>query len=172
MNNIDETLKEFDEISKSENEIKNNIVKSNIYNGYFNKYVILDNNWYQKYKKYLIDILNGKTNQKFNFNIFEMKNKNDEKMICFLDKNYSYNFICKFIVVRENFIILLSKNFLTEKDKKKLNHLILFALIGGNCIIFKDETKTHNYITIYEEDKDNNIDFFLIIKDETQKKFI
>ena len=49
--------------------------------------------------------------------------------------------------------------------------MILPTLIGGNCIIFKDlQTKIENYITIYEEDKDNNIDFFLIIKDETQKK--
>ena len=48
--------------------------------------------------------------------------------------------------------------------------MIYPTLIGGNCIICNDGTKTQNYITVYEGNKDNNIDFFLIIKDENQKK--
>ena len=123
MNN-NEALKDIDEISKNENEIKNNLEKSTIYNGNYKKYLLLDSNWYQKYKNYLNDILSGQENN--NFNCSEMDVKIDKKMICYLDKYYYYNSINKFVVIRENYINLLYKKFPSEKDKIKNLKIIFF----------------------------------------------
>ena len=123
MNNNDE-LKDIDEINKNENEIKNNLEKSTIYNGNYKKYLLLDSNWYQKYKNYLNDILSGQENN--NFNCSEMDVKIDKNMIFYLEKYYYYNSINKFVVIRENYINLLYKKFPSEKDKIKNLKIIFF----------------------------------------------
>ena len=120
----DNTLREIDEITKSENEIKNKLEKSTTFDNNYKDYGYLNNNWYQEYKKNLNDVIAGQANKKYNFKITEMKNKNDSKSFVFLNK--SYNFISQFIIVTKNFIDLLSNYFYEQREKKIF--LIYFSL--------------------------------------------
>ena len=52
---FDPTSNDIDEINKSENEIKIKLGKNTTFKGNYEEYVYIDNNWYQQYKKYLIE---------------------------------------------------------------------------------------------------------------------
>ena len=59
---INKKHKEYEELSKSEKEIKDNLCKSANFDNNYKKYYLLDYNWYQEYKTYLDELLKGKIN--------------------------------------------------------------------------------------------------------------
>ena len=157
--------KNYNDLLESEDEIKQNLEKNIIFNGSYKRYGLVNNKWYQKYKNHL---LNDKRNNNFYLDISELNTKSEKKIFCYLGDDYSFDFISNFVVVTEKFINSLSKSFYL---KNELKHTISQVLIGGFCIIRRDSGDEYtNYITFYEENKDNNIDFFLIINNKEQNK--
>ena len=155
----------YNDLFESEDEIKQNLEKKIIFNGSYKRYGLVNNKWYQKYKNHL---LNGKINNNFCLDFSELDTKIEKKLFCYLGNDYSFGFLSNFVVVTEKFINSLSKSFYCRNE---LKHTIRQVLIGGFCIIRRDGGNEYiNYITFYEENKDNNIDFLLIINNKEQNK--
>ena len=172
--------KEKEQLYKSEKEIHNKLQESFYFDGHFKKYGLLDRSWYQKYKQYLSELTSGKRNDIFHFKFSDARIKTEEKTYCFIDENFGFNFIKNFQLITDNFQILFKENFrkfvenANLKNQKKLNIYDIFLydiIIGGHCMICRDKNKRDIYITAYEENKANNIDFWLMINDEQQRNY-
>ena len=161
----DEHKKEFEELIKSEQGIKDNIKKNIMFNGNYDSFGILDYDWYIKYKTFLNVFLAGNTNEEFIYKYKEIDVKTEKKTHCFGRKNRSFNFICKFVLVSKNLLKLITKKLDYERD------MSYHVIIGGQCMICRDPSGPEdNYITYYEENKGNNIDFWLSMEDEKERK--
>ena len=80
----------------------------------------------------------------------------------------TFNFISNFIIVNKKFMELLSKNY---KNKYRLLESFSSIILGGQCMIRKDGNNDFwHYITYYEEDKKNKVNFYLKINDIEQIK--
>ena len=138
------------------------------------KYGVLDKNWVDSYKKYLFDSLNDKVREKFIFKE-SFDPESEEKIFCLITENKYYNFPVNFTLVSEQFINLLSKNIKDKKYLYKLKFSIYdIAFLIDKFIIRKDIRSDDNYyITLYDENKKNNVDFILYYsiddKNEIQK---
>ena len=162
---------EYKGLLESEKEI-NESLNSNIdFNDKYKNYGILDHSWYQKYKKYLFDLMSGKTNAIFeDYDFDSLNTKTEEKIYCLKNEEYPFNFITNFEGVSKNFINLLKKNF-SSKTQKKFDIILNFAIFGGQCLIIEDKNdENDNYITFYEQNKINNIDFWLEITNKKERK--
>ena len=151
-----------------ENEINNNIKKQKL-KPIFKKYGLLNKDWYEEYKCSLFG-------RKLNDNIFQFEkiSPNFEKKFNEIDKKlYSISVPTNFVLVTENLINLISDYF-DDDNKPKLKELIFEAVIGGECIIFKDNKNDNiHFISLYNENNNyNNVDFIFIYfnKDEIEKK--
>ena len=102
--------------------------------------------------------------------------KNDEyKDFSYINPNFQFSFPSQFIFINKDFMDVIRDN-VPEKYK---NHLMtnFDTIIGGGCLIMKDprDEKDENpfrYIILYneiKENKGNEIDFFLYIKDRTER---
>ena len=162
---------EYEELIKSETEIKESLKNFTYFEGNYKFYGLLDHIWYQNYKKYLIDALNGKNKKQFFFLRDEAAVKTEKKLFCFIEKNFSFNFITNFELVTSEFIHLLLKN--NREIKPKLNEFLFYIIIGGESMIRQDSHNGRNiYISYYKENQTNKIDFWLCFEeeDEEQKK--
>ena len=167
---IEDLREQYKELCYCEEEIKNNL-KIKGFEKKFKKYGMLDKNWVDKYKKYLFDSLNDKNREKFVLDK-ALDPKSEEKIFCLITENQSYYFPVNFTLVSEQFINLLSKNI---KDKELLNilksNIYSIAFVVGKFIIRKDRRSEKNYyITLYNENEKNNVDFILYycIEDNTE----
>ena len=152
--------KEYEELVNSEKEINENLHKNCVFTGNYDFYGLIDHSWYQKYKQYLWELINGKTKKKFDYDFYSIKSKLEKKIFCFPNELRSFNFISNFEVVTKKFINLLSKNFISEIQQDFNNKIICYVLIGGQCLIRRDRNNINdNYITYYENNNNNNIDF-------------
>ena len=145
---IDHKKKEYEELCRSEKEIKDSLGNPNNFDGKYKKYYLLNNNWYQEYKKYLIDLCFGKSFQKYNYNVNSLKLDREQKIYCFINKNYTFDFIINYMIVTENFVNLLLDNFDIEEEKDVIYKNKWNIIIGSQCIIINDQ-QYHNttYIT-------------------------
>ena len=105
--NFNKKVKEKEELEKSEKEIQEKLNDVFYYDGNnrnYKKYGLLDYFWYQKYKDYLFNLINGKTNDIFHFEFKEVDLKVENKFFCFINQNqnYNYNFIINFKLVTQN----------------------------------------------------------------------
>ena len=136
--------------------------KTSYKNGY-EKYGVFDKSWVQRYKGYIIDYLNGKSNQEFNYDINELKPKLDEKIFCIIkgDNYNKYSFPKQYVLVTSNFISMIAKYF--NHKENKIYDRLYDIFIGGKCIIRKDKRNDlEHYITLlYDENDDNYVDFIL-----------
>ena len=151
-----------------ENEINNNIKKLNL-KPIFKKYGLLNKDWVDEYKS---SLMGGKLN--YNIFQFEKISPNFEKKFNEIDKKlYSISVPTNFVLVTENLINLISDYF-DDDNKPKLKELIFEAVIGGECIIFKDNKNDNiHFISLYNENNNyNNVDFIFIYfnQDEIEKK--
>ena len=103
--------KELKELNNSEIQIKEKLRKPMQFNGKYNSYGIINYFWYQEYKKYLNDLLDGKINEPYKYNHKNIDVTVDEKIYCFDNEEHSFGFIHDFEVVSEHFINLLAENF-------------------------------------------------------------
>ena len=82
-----------------------------------------------------------------------------------------------FVVVTEYLIKLISENF-DDENKDKRQELLFDAIIGGECIIFKNSKNDNiHFISLYDQNNNfynynNNVDFIFIYfnKDEIEKR--
>ena len=160
------------ELFFGENEIKNNIGKSTL-NPIFKKYGLLNKDWLEEYRSALF----GK---KLNNNIFQFEkiSPNFDKKFTQIDKKlYSLSVPNNFVVVTEYLIKLISENF-DDENKDKRQELLFDAIIGGECIIFKNSKNDNiHFISLYDQNNNfynynNNVDFIFIYfnKDEIEKR--
>ena len=167
---IEDLREQYKELCYCEEEIKNNLKKSKGF-GKMSKYGMLDKNWVDSYKKYLFDSLNDKVREKFIFKE-SFYPESEEKIFCLITENKYYYFPVNFTLVSEQFINLLSKNIKDKKYLYKLKFSIYYiAFVIDKFIIIKDRKEDINYyITLYDENKKNNVDFILYysIKDNSE----
>ena len=158
---IEDLREQYKELCYCEEEIKNNLKKSKGFEK-ISKYGMLDKNWVDSYKKYLFDSLNDKVREKFIFTE-SFYPELEEKIFCLITENQTYFFPVNFTLVSEQFINLLSKNIKDKKYLYKLKFSIYdIAFLIDKFIIRKDIRSDDNYyITLYDENKKNNVDFIL-----------
>ena len=165
--NFNKKVKEKEELEKSEKESHERLKDTFCFDGKYKEYGFVDYSWYQKYKEYLNDLIDGKRNDIFHFDPKDAEIKTEKKIFCFKKNIYDLDFIVNFQLVTENLIKLILKNF---KKANKINNFLFDAIIGGQCIIIMDYKRKCNYITFYEENKENQIDFWLNIENKIQWK--
>ena len=106
-------------------------------------------------------------------NVSLIKGKTDEKDFTYIHKNFKFTFSYNFTLVTQNFMDLLCKNFILD-EQKKLQNCSYRIIIGGKCLIIRDqynENSTYACITLYNEKNkkfNNNIDYFLIMHDRKE----
>ena len=100
-------VKEKEELEKSEKEINEKLKNSFNFDGNYKKYGLLDYSWYKIYKDYLFDLINGKRNDIFYYDLKDFEVKIEKKIFCFIDNNYTFNFIINFQLVTTKFIELI-----------------------------------------------------------------
>jgi hypothetical protein len=165
---------ELFELKKGEQEIRKKLRSTNTLEDKYENYGLLDIDWLSKYKVYLNNYLNDKSKNRFNYNIKDICPKIKHKIFFIsqnnIKRNYKYNLPINFVLVTEKFINLLSSN-LNKKEKKIIKSMTFQAIIKGYCIIIKDgHSDIDHYITIYDENKGNSIDFIIRIYDEEEMK--
>ena len=164
----------YEELCGGEKIIKEKLNSNKIsHNDEYETYGVLDKGWVKRYKKYLIDYLNSKSKQEFNYNVKELIPKTEEKIFCMINGNddHTYYFLKSYVLVTSYFISLISKYF-NHNEVIELNKRLYGIFIGGKCIIRKDK---HNYLDhyitlLYDENDDNFVDF--ILNFESQKNMI
>ena len=163
---------EFSEFIREENQIKKELkIQGNINKG-FKKYLLLNKDWVDKFKK----LYNDK-NYKSLLDIKSINKKNEDKDYTYIKRHFSFSLPTNFTLGTEMFISLLSR-YLKTNDQIRLQKVVFDIIIGGQCLIMKDFKQKSNYtfvyITLYNEEKEDfshEIDFFIYIKDnEFMKK--
>ena len=164
----EQKTKEIKEIFFIEHEIKNKIKCNNLSKPIFKKYILLNKDWFVKYKKSLYN--KQKENLFNNDSFFPLFIENNE---IYNEQIYSFFVPNNFIIVTEKFIKLLFGTF-EQKYQQILNELLFDIMVGGECIIIKDKKYANiNYISLYNSNNqefcyNNNIDYILIY-DNQQK---
>ena len=160
--------KELEELYKNEKEIKKKLVENTTFKGTYKEYYLLDYACYKKYKVYLNNLVYKGKYTPFKYDE-SLEATTEDKFFFFSEKELdTFHFISNFIIVNKKFMELLSKNY---KNKNQLLESFSSIILGGQCMIRKDGNNDCNhYITYYEEDKNNNVDFYTKINDIEQIK--
>lgn len=173
--NKEEKNKQYLEIINEEKEIKNELNKSGGIEKGFKEYYFLNKKWYEKYKNFLKE--DKIDNNKLTKNLLNIKNifhDKEDKDFSYINKKFNFDFPFNFQIVTKNFITLLSNN-LDKIGQRIIQKLFFNIIIGGECLIIKDQNNSSkfNYITLYNKDEenfDNNINYILIIEDLEKMK--
>ena len=162
---------EYKELLKGEEEILKELNKPGGLEKGYKIYYLLDKNWVEEYKNLISN--NNIKERKNLLKVSLIKIKIEKKDFTYVHKSFRFDFPCNFALVTENFIDLLCKNF-NEKEQRKLKGIPFKIIIGGKCLIMKDQSNENTpfaYITLYNEKKskyNNNIDYFLKIDDRKE----
>ena len=162
---------EYKELLKGEEEILKELNKPGGLEKGYKIYYLLDKNWVEEYKNLISN--NNIKERKNLLKVSLIKYKIEEKDFTYVRKNFRFDFPCNFNLVTENFIDLLCKNF-NEKEQRKLKGIPFKIIIGGKCLIMKDQINENTlfvYIILYNKKKikyNNNIDYFLKIDDRKE----
>ena len=173
-NLLEKDIKEYkeinEELNKGEEIIKNKIDKNINFDDGCEKYGLLDIAWVKKYKKHIMDFLDGKCKKnEFTYKFGELEPKKEEKKFFLKNDFRTFHFHLNYKLVTKNFISLISKYF-SHHDQKQLNNRLYSIFIGGQCII----RKSHNndliyYITLlYDDNDDNKVDYILLFEDKNK----
>ena len=112
------------------------------------------------------------------FDYKDLVKKLDDRDYTYIYDKFSFNFPINFIFITEDFLKIITDSIevLDKKNKNKLA-IIFKTIIGGGCLIMKDakdkdDNNPFRYIILYreiEENKGNEIDFFLFINDKNER---
>ena len=130
-------------------------------------YGVLNKDWVMNLKE-LLSKKKAKDKIRFHYNLINPK-KEPKRFYLFENKPYNYNFPLNFILVSDKFINLISSHFTIDEQKKIIFQRLYTTYIGGNCIIRKDNRKSHfdYFITLsYDENFNNKVHYILVFKDE------
>ena len=167
-NNISYMLKE---IYKAEEEINRMINMPNSVQNGFKEYGLINSKWLENY----INYLKNPTRNQMQTILFNSKNifgKRELKDYSYIDGRSQFSFNVNFSFVSKKSMLLLSENCNNEKDKNDLKKFLDSIIIGGGCIIKRDYNREapFSHIIIYKENKNNNIDYIIKIKDQQRRE--
>ena len=105
-----------------------------------------------------------------------MVGKLEDRDFRYINKRFSFSFPSQFMFINKDFMDVILY-YIGEKYKGHLK-LNFDTIIGGGCLIMKNphdekDEKPYRYIILYselKENKGNEIDFFLFIKDKKERK--
>ena len=86
--NFYKKVEEKEELENSEKEIHESLKNSFCFDGKYKKYGLVDYSWYQKYKQYLFELIDGKRNDIFDFDPKDAEIKRENKLFCFKGKKH------------------------------------------------------------------------------------
>ena len=164
----DEIIKE---LYKAEEEINENINKSQSIQKGFKEYGLINSKWLENYIFYL----KNKNDNIFEGNLFSRKyifGKNEEKDYTYINKGMIFNFQLNFSFVTKKSMFLISEFNNSIKFFSIFISKNLIIIIGGECIIKRDfrGVAPYSYIILYKENKNNNIDYILQIEDKKERE--
>ena len=130
----------------------------------------------QKYKFLANENFDRNEARKKEFNYKHLIKRNEHKNFGYIKKGLSFSFSSNFMFVNIDFLDVIS-NYIPTKYKAPLS-TIYNIIIGGECLIMRDahdinDTEPFRYIILYfgiKDDLGNEIDFFLNIKDQKERK--
>ena len=109
------------------------------------------------------------------FDYKDLVKKNEDRNFKYINKNFDFVFPSQFMLINKDFMDVIC-DYVGEQYKSDLK-LNFDTIIGGGCLIMKNpkdprDEKPYRYIILYnelKENKGNEIDFFLYIKDRNER---
>ena len=167
-NNISNMLKE---LYKAEEEINRMINMPNSVQNGFKEYGLINSQWLENYINYLKNP-NRNQMQPILFNFENVFGKHELKDYSYIGDGMQFSFMVNFSFVTKKSMLLISEKCNNEEDKKAIKKYLDSIIIGGGCIIKRDYSgkAPFSHIIIYKENKNNNIDYIIKIKDQKRRE--
>ena len=159
INNNDILIKE---LHKAEEEIKKNIKNPSSFKNNFINYALIDSNWLEKYLALLKDSKNIPKEK----NLYKIENLfpiDDERDYSYIDSKMIFSIPINFSFLTTEAMTMISEFNDDQGEKKNIKDNVYHALVGGECIIIRGG-KNLNFIIVFEENKNNNFDYILMLK--------
>ena len=159
INNNDELLKE---LHKAEEGIKKIIKKPSSFNNNFINYALIDSNWLEQYLVLLKDSKNIPKEK----NLYKIENlfpKDDERDYSYIDSKMIFSIPINFSFLTSKAMTMISEFNDDQEEKQNIKDNLYYILVGGECIILRGG-KNLNFIIVFEENKNNNFDYILMLK--------
>ena len=159
-----------------ENDIKKEIDNPNLANKKYMPFGLVNQGLCKKYKFLLNPNFDRNEAIKKVFNYNDLVKNSEYKDFSYIFPRFKFNFPSQFIFINKVFMYVIRDNVpQAYKEHLKTN---FDTIIGGGCLIMKDpkdekDEKLFRYIILYseiKENKGNEIDFFLYIKDRKERK--
>ena len=159
-----------------ENDIKNDLFNPDLSKKKYLPFALVNKGICQKYKFLSNENFDRNEARKKEFNYKHLIKSNEHKNFNYIKKGLSFSFPSNFMFVNQDFLSVIS-NYIPIKYQSHLS-TIFNTIIGGDCLIMRDahdinDTEPFRYIILYYEikyDLGNEIDFFLNIKDQKERK--
>ena len=155
-----------------ENDIKKELYNTDISKKKYQPFGLVNQGLCKKYKFLLNENFDRNEAIKKVFDYKDLVKKDEDKNFFYINKNFSFTFPSQFIFINKDFMDVIRGN---VPEKYRVNLQTKFdTIIGGGCLIMKNpndqkDENPYRYIIIYseiKENKGNEIDFFLYIKDK------
>ena len=159
-----------------ENDIKKELYNTDISKKKYQPFGLVNQGLCKKYKFLLNENFDRNEAIKKVFDYKDLVKKDEDKNFFYINPKFSFNFPSQFIFINKDFMDVIRGN---VPEKYRVNLQTKFdTIIGGGCLIMKNpndqkDENPYRYIIIYseiKENKGNEIDFFLYIKDRKERK--
>ena len=159
-----------------ENDIKKEIDNSDLTNKKYMPFGLVNQGLCKKYKFLLNPNFDKDEARNTQFDYKDLVKKIEDRNFKYINKRFSFSFPSQFMFINKDFMDVI-RDYVDLKYKSYLQ-TNFDTIIGGGCLIMKDpkDEKDENpfrYIILYselKENKGNEIDFFLYIKDKKERK--
>ena len=159
-----------------ENDIKKEIDNPNLTNKKYMPFGLVNQGLCKKYKFLLNENFNKDEARNTQFDYKGLVGKLEDRDFRYVNKNFTFGFPSQFMLINKDFMDVI-RDYVGEQYKSDLK-LNFDTIIGGGCLIMKNpkdprDEKPYRYIILYselKENKGNEIDFFLYIKDKKERK--
>ena len=159
-----------------ENDIKKEIDNPDLTNKKYMPFGLVNQGLCKKYKFLLNPNFDKDEARNTQFDYKDLVKKLEDRDFRYINKRFSFSFPSQFMFINKDFMDVILY-YIGEKYKGHLK-LNFDTIIGGGCLIMKDpkdprDEKPYRYIILYselKENKGNEIDFFLFIKDKKERK--
>ena len=157
-----------------ENDIKKEMNNPDISKKQFMPFGLVNQNICKKYDFLLKEQLDTNLAKNTIFNYKDLVKKIVNRDYSYISSKFNFGFPSNFLFITEDFLNIVNELI----DKKYKNLATIFqTIIGRDCLIMKDandkkDEKPYRYIILYneiKENKGNEIDFFLYIKDKSTR---
>ena len=160
-----------------ENDIKKELYNRDISKKAYQPFGLVNQGLCKKYKFLLNPNFDRNEALKKVFNYNDLVEKNEDKDFSYINANFSFNFPSQFIFINKEFMDLIRDN--VPQAYKTHLRTNFDTIIGGGCLLMKNpkdpkDEKPYRYIILYnelKENKGNEIDFFLYIKDRNIRNY-